>query len=107
MLSSPYASDDVDGITRQSLSRGWRRVAVVTNRFHQFRSGRVFAKAAEQRHPGYFEVVAVADVPLEVEDGVMPPPGAFKARLGELVRAEWNMVRELAAIVLYRHRGWI
>ena len=52
--------------------RGWSRVAVVTNRFHQFRAERVFRKAAKALG---LEVVT-ARMPLKLEMTTQfPPPG--------------------------------
>ncbi|MDC1215688.1 hypothetical protein N8152_02545, partial [bacterium] len=66
--------------------RGWRRVAVVTNRFHQWRAERTFrvaAREAEAREEGgesYGESdtfkIFTAEMPLELERTTQfPPPG--------------------------------
>ena len=99
--------------------RGWRRVAVVTNRFHQWRAERTFrvaAREAEAREEGgesYGESdtfkIFTAEMPLELERTTQfPPPGwGALVRGKELLRAQWNTVRETAAIALYFVREWI
>ena len=97
--------------------RGWRRVAVVTNRFHQWRAERTFrtaareaaARAAEARTVVEGFQIFTAHMPAELElTTQFPPPGwGFIARSRELWRAQWNVVREVAAIALYFARGWI
>ena len=85
--------------------RGWSRVAVVTNRFHQFRAERVFRRAAEATG---LEVVT-ARMPLKLEMTTQfPPPGwGALARVRELWRGQFNVLREVAAIALYAVRRWI
>lgn len=85
--------------------RGWSRVAVVTNRFHQFRAERVFRKAAKALG---LEVVT-ARMPLKLEMTTQfPPPGwGALARVRELWRGQFNVLREMAAIALYAVQGWI
>lgn len=97
--------------------RGWRRVAVVTNRFHQWRAERTFRTAAREAAARAAEAGTVeegfqiftAHMPAELElTTQFPPPGwGFIARSRELWRAQWNVVREVAAIALYFARGWI
>ena len=97
--------------------RGWRRVAVVTNRFHQWRAERTFRTAAREAagraaqagtKAGGFQIFT-ARMPLELElTTQFPPPGwGVFARSKELWRAQWNVIREVAAIALYLARGWI
>ena len=85
--------------------RGWSRVAVVTNRFHQFRAERVFRKAVKALG---LEVVT-ARMPLKLEMTTQfPPPGwGALARVRELWRGQFNVLREMAAIALYAVQGWI
>lgn len=97
--------------------RGWRRVAVVTNRFHQWRAERTFLAAAREAAARAAEAgtkaggiqIFSARMPPELElTTQFPPPGrGFFARSKELWRAQWNVVREVAAIALYFARGWI
>ena len=53
--------------------------------------------------------IFTAHMPAELElTTQFPPPGwGFIARSRELWRAQWNVVREVAAIALYFARGWI
>jgi hypothetical protein len=53
--------------------------------------------------------IFTARMPAELElTTQFPPPGwGFIARSRELWRAQWNVVREVAAIALYFARGWI
>ena len=95
--------------------RGWRRVAVVTNRFHQGRAQRTFRTAAREAAVRNSESkeneieIFTARMPPELElTTQFPPPGwGFTVRGKELWRAQWNVVRESAAIALYLARGWI
>lgn len=94
--------------------RGWRKVLVVTNRFHQSRAVRAFRNAAREaaardaESAGEFEIGA-AEMPLALERAAQfPPPGSgFRTRGKELCRAQWNVLRETAACALYWYRGWI
>lgn len=96
--------------------RGWRDVVVVTNRFHQFRSARVFRAAAaemvaraEAEDEPPVTRVRVAHMPPELELRTQfPPVGSGAAvRARELWRAQWNILRELGAVALYAWRGWL
>jgi hypothetical protein len=116
----------------ECIRRGWSDVVVVTNQFHQWRAGRVFVAAAEELAAaaaaaaggivdggeqgagagagvGVRVRVRVAHMPTELEVATQFPPrgSGMVVRARELWRAQFNLVRELAACVLYKYRGWI
>ena len=86
-------------------ARGWRTAAVVTNRFHQYRAGATFETLAKD-----FDVrVAVAKMPEDLETSTQYPPREYGLvrRASALLRGQWNVLRECAAIALYFVRGWL
>jgi hypothetical protein len=93
-----------------AADRGWRSLAVVTSHWHSARAVRVFRRVAEEQARGEGRAqpsVVAAGVPvLEEEDeeeaSSSSPEG--RASLGEIWDAS---VREAAAALLYRARGWI
>ncbi|EEH60089.1 uncharacterized protein MICPUCDRAFT_49941 [Micromonas pusilla CCMP1545] len=96
--------------------RNWTKVAVVTNRFHQWRADGAF-------HVVRVEISPIASgmendpwirtrtirIPREVESATMFPPlrDGFVARFRELWRAQYNVAREVAAIAKYNLWRWV
>ena len=77
----------------------WTTVAVVTNPFHQFRALRVF-KCAARTLPGAEHLTfSLAHVPRD--------SAAQGQTAVDVIFQQWDVWREVAAIVYYWLHGWL
>ena len=80
--------------------RGLHSVVVVTSGFHQYRSERVFKRVAKDMGNKYgmqFQI-HIVDFPDDIQ---------VEGNNSDLLVAQLNWFRELAAIVYYFTRGWL
>ena len=90
-----------------------QRVAIVTSKFHQFRSEKTFQKAwqdiledgSEDKNNACRLEFIVPRVPEGEAASTSPYPIAYYSR--SMTRRTINIFREVAAIAYYRARGWI
>ena len=77
----------------------WTTAAIVTNPFHQFRALRVFQCAARSVLGAEHLVFALAEVPRD--------SAAQGQTAVDVIFQQWDVWREVAAIVYYWFMGWL